>query len=116
MEGETRVDEHDIRELMGEVERGLLYRRAFIGIMVGAGLTAAFARQLLAARGIAHAQARPAEPPQRGGGGTVEIRSGDAPTSLNPALALGVKDWNASALFYEPLVSFDNDGAMVPVL
>ena len=110
------MDENDIRELIGEVERGRLSRRAFIGIMVGAGLTAPFARQLLAAGGIAHAQARPAEPPQRGGGGTVEILSWDAPTSLNPALALGVKDWNASALFYEPLVSFDNDGAMVPVL
>src|SRR5205807_7129975 len=37
-------------------------------------------------------------------------------TSLNPVLALGVKDWNASALFYEPLVWFDLDANMSPAL
>src|SRR5690242_10688856 len=84
--------------------------------MVGAGLTAPFARQLLAAGGVAHAAARSAEPPRRGGGGSVKILSWDGPTSLNPALAVGVKDWNASALFYEPLAYFGNDGAVVPVL
>ncbi|HZI40877.1 MAG TPA: ABC transporter substrate-binding protein, partial [Gemmatimonadaceae bacterium] len=110
------MDEHDIRELIGDVERGRLSRRAFVGIMVSAGLTAPFARQLLAAGGVAHAAARSAEPPRRGGGGSVKILSWDGPTSLNPALAVGVKDWNASALFYEPLAYFGNDGAVVPVL
>jgi len=44
---EACVDEHDIRGLVGEVERGRLCRRAVIGIMVGAGFTALFARRLL---------------------------------------------------------------------
>ena len=35
---------------------------------------------------------------------------------LNPMLAVGIKDWNACAMFYEPLVSFDPQGNMVPVL
>ena len=35
---------------------------------------------------------------------------------LNPILAVGLKDWNACAVFYEPLVSFDSQANMVPVL
>src|SRR6266404_1706065 len=86
-----------------------LSRRAFVRMLAGLGLTAPFA-------GRAGAQPVAFTPTKRGGGGALRILWWSAPTSLNPALALGVKDWNASALFYEPLVSFDNDGAMVPVL
>src|SRR5947209_19869890 len=39
-----------------------------------------------------------------------------APTILNPHLAIGVKDDDGSRLFYEPLVSFDPEGNLLPVL
>jgi peptide/nickel transport system substrate-binding protein len=110
------MNEHDIRELLSDAKRGRLSRRAFVRMLVGVGLTAPLARQLLDGVGVAHAQPAPFTPAKRGGGGPLKILWWDAPTSLNPALALGVKDWNASALFYEPLVSFDLEGNMVPVL
>src|SRR5689334_2240534 len=110
------MTEHDIRARLADVKRGHLSRRAFVQTMVAAGLTAPLAGRLLAGAGVAQAQPAAFAPGKRGGGGPLKILWWDAPTSLNPALALGVKDWNASALFYEPLVYFDNDGAMVPVL
>src|SRR5439155_19654404 len=39
-----------------------------------------------------------------------------APTILNPHLAIGVKDDDGSRLFYEPLVSSDPEGELLPVL
>lgn len=39
-----------------------------------------------------------------------------APTSLNPHFADGVKDQTASRIVYEPLASFDRDGNLVPFL
>jgi len=110
------MTEHEIRQLLSDVKAGRLSRRAFVHTMVGLGLTALHASQLLTSAGVAAAQTPAFTPTKRGGGGPLKILWWDAPTSLNPALALGVKDWNASALFYEPLVSFDLEGNMVPVL
>ena len=110
------MNEHDIRALLVDVERGRLSRRAFVGTLVGVGLTAPFARRLLGSVGVAQAQPAGFTPTKRGGGGPLRILWWSAPTSLNPVLALGVKDWNASALFYEPLVSFDLEGNMSPAL
>jgi peptide/nickel transport system substrate-binding protein len=39
-----------------------------------------------------------------------------APTILNPHLAVGVKDVTGSRIFCEPLADFDADGQLVPVL
>ncbi|MGH6891769.1 MAG: ABC transporter substrate-binding protein, partial [Dongiaceae bacterium] len=39
-----------------------------------------------------------------------------APTTLNPHLASGIKDQTASRISYEPLASFDQAGALVPFL
>src|SRR5680860_135242 len=39
-----------------------------------------------------------------------------APTTLNPHLSAGTKDYNAARITYEPLATFDYDGVMVPVL
>src|SRR5262245_4258460 len=58
----------------------------------------------------------PFTPTKRGGGGELKLLWWQAPTILNPHLAIGVKDGDGSRLFYEPLVSFDPDGNMVPVL
>ena len=53
---------------------------------------------------------------QRGGGGPLRTLWWQAPTLLNPHFATGTKDQDASRIFYEPLVGYDPDGNLVPVL
>ena len=50
------MDEHQLRELIAEVKAGRMSRRGFIHTMVGFGLTAPLAAQMLAHSGIAQAQ------------------------------------------------------------
>jgi peptide/nickel transport system substrate-binding protein len=111
------MDEQEIRALLREVKTGRLSRRAFVHTMVGYGLTVPVVSQLLAGTGLAQTSPRPAAAPaKRGGGGLLKTLAWDAPMLLNPILAVGLKDWNACSIFYEPLVSFDAAGDMVPVL
>src|SRR5215470_14232949 len=85
--------------------------------MIGLGVTAPLAAEMLASAGIARAQTRAGTAPaKRGGGGGLKALWWDAPNTLNPVLAVGLKDWNAGSLFYEPLVYFDPQANMVPVL
>ena len=65
------MDEQTLRHLTREVETGRLSRRRFTHILVGLGLTAPMAAQVLGSARIAHAQPKePAfTPRQRGGGG-----------------------------------------------
>ena len=113
------MDEHGIRELIGEVKRGGLTRRDFVQVMVGLGLTAPLAGQLLTGAGVAHAQARPRStfvPKKRGGGGPLKVLWWQAPTLLNPHFAVGTKDQDGSRFFYEPLAGWDASGNLKPVL
>ncbi|HEX5501133.1 MAG TPA: peptide ABC transporter substrate-binding protein [Thermomicrobiales bacterium] len=55
-------------------------------------------------------------PAKRGGGGTVKLLWWEAPTIINPHLAQGTKDYDASRLVYEPLASFGPDDKLVPFL
>jgi peptide/nickel transport system substrate-binding protein len=112
------MDEHAIRELIGDVERGRLSRRHFVQTLVGVGLTAPMAAQILTHAGLAQAQPKPSAPAptRRGGGGVVRMLYWAAPTILNPHLAIAPKDLEASQLFYEPLADIDTDGNIVPVL
>ena len=112
------MDEHELRALIQEVKAGRLSRRVFIQAMVGLGLTAPMAAQMLASAGIALAQPKgPAfTPAKRGGGGPVKILLWQAPTLLNPHFAPGTKDQIASRVFYEPLCSYDPEGNLVPFL
>jgi peptide/nickel transport system substrate-binding protein len=91
------MDEHAIRELVGEVRRGRLSRRRFVQAMVGVGLTAPMAAQILSAAGVAQAQPKPsaAVPTRRGGGGAVRMLYWAAPTLLNPHLAVAPKDFES---------------------
>ena len=50
------MDEYGIRELIGEVTRGRLSRRQFVETLVGFGLTAPMAAQILTHAGVAQAQ------------------------------------------------------------
>src|SRR5215813_9450479 len=112
------MDEQRLRELTREVEAGRLSRRRFVQAMVGLGLTAPMAAQMLGTAGRAHAQGKaPAfTPTRRGGGGALRTLWWQAPTLLNPHFATGTKDFDASRIFYEPLVAYDPDGNLVPVL
>jgi peptide/nickel transport system substrate-binding protein len=111
------MDEHAIREMVDDVKRGRLSRRAFLHTMLGAGLTAPMAAQILAASGVAHAQTRPTfAPTKRGGGGALKVLWWQSPTLLNPHFAVGTKDQDGSRIFYEPLAAFDPDGNLVPIL
>ena len=112
------MDEHALRNMIGEMKAGRLSRRAFVTTMIGLGLTAPLASQMLAAAGVAHAQPKaPAfTPTKRGGGGLLKTLWWQAPTLLNPHFATGTKDQDASRIFYEPLAAFDPDGNIVPVL
>src|SRR5712692_3648089 len=112
------MDDNALRELIQEVKAGRLSRRPFVRTMVGLGLSAPMAAQMLASAGMACAQSPPSafSPTRRGGGGPLRALQVSAPTLLNPRLAVGLKDWTASRIFYEPLASFDAEGALVPIL
>jgi peptide/nickel transport system substrate-binding protein len=114
------MDERELRQWIQRVKDGTITRRQFTRTMVGLGLTAPLAAQMLASSGIggvAQAQSKPAfNPTKRGGGGPVKTLWWQAPVLLNPHLSPGTKDVDASRIFYEPLCSFDPDGNLLPVL
>jgi peptide/nickel transport system substrate-binding protein len=111
------MDEHQLRGMIEQVRAGALSRRHFVQAMVGLGLTAPLAAQMLASAGVAQAQPRAAfNPTKRGGGGALKVLWWQAPTLLNPHFATGTKDQDGSRVFYEPLATYDPDGNLVPVL
>jgi peptide/nickel transport system substrate-binding protein len=114
------MTEQELRAWIARVKDGRLSRRQFTQMMVGLGLTAPMAAQMLATisgGGVARAQTRPAfTPTRRGGGGPLRLLWWQAPTLLNPHFATGTKDQDGSRIFYEPLAAYDPDGNLVPVL
>jgi peptide/nickel transport system substrate-binding protein len=110
--------EQVLRESLRDVTAGRLTRRHFVQAMVGLGLTAPLAAQMLAAARVAHAQPKAVDftPTRRGGGGPLRTLWWQAPTLLNPHFATGTKDQDACRIFYEPLAAFDPDGNVVPIL
>jgi peptide/nickel transport system substrate-binding protein len=111
------MEERELRALIEQVRVGALSRRRFVQTMVGLGLTAPLAAQMLGSAGVAHAQPKSAyTPTKRGGGGALKLLWWQSPTLLNPHFAVGTKDQDGSRIFYEPLAAFDPDGNLVPVL
>ncbi len=111
------MDERQLRQLITQVQAGRMSRRGFIRTMVGLGLTAPLAAQMLAHSGVAHAQGMSAyKPTRRGGGGPLKILWWQGATLLNPHFAVGTKDQEGSRIFYEPLAGWDADGNLVPML
>jgi peptide/nickel transport system substrate-binding protein len=99
------------------VKDGRMDRRAFVQRMIGLGLTAPMATQILALGGMAMAESpSPYKPTKRGGGGPLKLLWWQGPTLLNPHFATGTKDQDGSRLFYEPLACWDPDGNMKLVL
>src|SRR3989337_4098919 len=96
------MDEHRLRDLIAEVKAGRLSRRGFVQMMVGLGLTAPLAAQMLASAGVAQAQTKLAyKATKRGGGGPLKVLWWQGPTLLNPHFAVGTKDQDGSPIFYE---------------
>jgi len=92
-------------------------RRAFVHKIVGLGLTAPFATQLLAHAGLAQVPTKAEyKPTKAGGGGPLKMLFWQAATLLNPHFAVGTKDQEGSRIFYEPLAAWDPEGHLVPVL
>jgi peptide/nickel transport system substrate-binding protein len=115
--GEGSMNERELRGFIAAVKSGRVSRRAFVNKMVGLGLAAPIATQLLAHAGLAQTAA-PAEykPTKAGGGGALKMLYWQAPTLLNPHFAVGTKDQEGARIFYEPLAAWDPDGNLVPVL
>jgi peptide/nickel transport system substrate-binding protein len=112
------MDEQALRGLIADVKTGKLSRRDFTRQMIALGLTAPLATQMLTYSGAAHAQAKPSDykPTKRGGGGPLKTLWWQGATLLNPHFAVGTKDQDGSRIFYEPLASWDPDGALYPIL
>jgi len=111
------MNERELRELISAVRARRVSRRAFLHKMVGLGLTAPFATQLLAHAGLAQT-APPSDykPTKAGGGGTLKALFWQGATLLNPHFAVGTKDQEGARIFYEPLAAWDPDGNLIPVL
>jgi peptide/nickel transport system substrate-binding protein len=111
------MNEQQLRRQIERVRTGARSRRSFIREMIGLGLTAPLAAQMLTAGGVA--AAAPAfnyAPARAGAGGTLKLLWWQGPTLLNPHFAVGTKDQDGSRLFYEPLAGWDPDGNLVPIL
>src|SRR6266566_3454038 len=111
------MEEHELRASIEQVRVGTLSRRRFVQAMVGLGLTAPMAAQMLASAGVAQAQTKTTyKPTKRGGGGALRVLWWQGATLLNPHFAVGTKDQDGSRIFYEPLAVWDPEGNLVPVL
>ncbi len=111
------MTERALRVLVESVKKGKTTRREFVGILLGLGIAAPIAGQLLLHAGIAQAQSGSSyKPTKRGGGGALKVLWWQGPTLLNPHFATGTKDIDGSRIFYEPLASWDSDANLIPVL
>jgi peptide/nickel transport system substrate-binding protein len=109
--------EHELQDAIAAVKTGRMSRRAFFHKIVGLGLTAPFATQLLAHAGLAQVPTKAEyKPTKAGGGGPLKMLFWQAATLLNPHFAVGTKDQEGSRIFYEPLAAWDPEGRLVPVL
>ncbi len=106
-----------LRAGLDGVRAGRLSRRGFVAQLAAWGIAAPAAQLLLAQQGLAQAVAIPPyKPTKRGGGGALKLLLWQGPTLLNPHFAVGSKDTEGCALFYEPLMRYDANGMPVPVL
>jgi peptide/nickel transport system substrate-binding protein len=115
------LEEHELRTWVRQVATGKASRRDFIRAMLGLGLAGPLIVEMLAMHLPARAQETPSvpqpfTPTKRGGGGKLRLLSWQAPEILNPHLATGTKDQEASRIVYEPLVSINPEGDFVPIL
>jgi peptide/nickel transport system substrate-binding protein len=111
------MNEKQLRGLIESVRKGRVTRRQFVATLVGFGVAAPIAGQLLMHAGIAQAQTPSTyKGTKRGGGGALKTLWWQGATLLNPHFAVGTKDQDGSRIFYEPLAGWDTDGNLIPCL
>jgi peptide/nickel transport system substrate-binding protein len=103
----------DAQRLVLALKAGQLTRRQVVTRMAEAGLSLGTIWAMLDRATVAPAQAIAAG---RGSQGTLKMLFWQAPTILNPHLSLGSKDFNASRVCLEPLLSANAAGVLTPVL
>ena len=111
------MNEKQLRGLIESVRAGRVTRRQFVTTLVGFGVAAPIAAQLLMHAGIAQAQTPSSyKGTKRGGGGALKTLWWQGATLLNPHFAVGTKDQDGSRIFYEPLAGWDTDGNLIACL
>jgi peptide/nickel transport system substrate-binding protein len=107
------MTDRDVAQLLREFKSGRLTRRQVVTRMmeVGLGISAIWAL-------LDRATALPARAAAggRGSQGTVRLLYWQAPTIVNPHLAQGTKDFHASRVVLEPLLTVTTGGVFTPVL
>jgi peptide/nickel transport system substrate-binding protein len=108
------VERDDVRKIVKEFKGHGLTRRQAVTRMAELGLSLGAVWTVLD-RATA-LPARAAAAPGRGAQGTLKLLYWQAPTILNPHLANGTKDFHASRIVMEPLLTVDGAGSFSPVL
>jgi peptide/nickel transport system substrate-binding protein len=103
----------DVAMLVRDLRGGRLTRRQAAARLVELGFGGAAAWAVLDRAASVPARAAAAG---RGSQGTVRLLWWQAPTIVNPHLAIGTKDFDASRLVLEPLLTVDAAGNFAPVL
>ena len=127
------AEDWSVEDLVQQYKAGCISRRDFVARLAGAGISAGLIFAILQACGGGGKQPTTQQQPgavvttvpqarstftptRRGGGGTVRVLWWQAPSILNPHLSSGVKDRDGSRIFLEPLVAFDDNANLVPIL
>jgi peptide/nickel transport system substrate-binding protein len=102
------------RSAPGEVFARRLNRREAVIRLAALGAAATGGARVLSGATPPAIEAAPTI--SRGASGTLKLLNWQAPTILNPHLAIGTKDWDAARLCCEPLLTLDAAGNFAPVL
>jgi peptide/nickel transport system substrate-binding protein len=99
-----------LKHLTGQVAKGTMTRREFVGRAAALGITAAVANSMLAAEARADAHATPV----RGGSIKVGSSGGESTNTLDPALTASSVPLDNLRHLYETLVETRPDGTIEP--
>ena len=104
----------EIHYILTRLTTGRLSRREAIVRLAALGVSWSAIGSLLSA--ASPRAARAAGPGRRGESGVLKVLYWQAPTILNPHLAQGTKDFHASRICTEPLLTVNGAGVFTPVL
>ena len=113
-DGGERMRRDQVHEIVTLGMTGRLSRREVIARLALLGLSSSAIASALAGAGLQPARA--AAPGRRGESGVLKVLYWQAPTIVNPHLSTGTKDYHASHLCTEPLLTLDAAGVFTPVL
>ncbi len=104
----------DVHQVVTLGATGRLSRREVIARLAMLGLSSSAIASALAGAGLQPARAAMAG--RRGDNGVLKVLYWQAPTIVNPHLAQGTKDYHASRVCMEPLLTVNTAGVFTPVL